>query len=304
LSESSPATGEPVRSGTVALVGWTNVGKSTLLNRLVGQKLAAVAEVAQTTRAPIRGVCNVPGGHQLVLVDTPGLHRPRSRMNRGMVDRVRREIAAADVGVLVVDAARGAGAGDRRAAGLFRRTAAARLVVLNKIDRVRPRSRLLPLMRLAAEEWGVPEVVPLSAQSGEGCDLLLARLVELLPAGPPLHPPDYLTDQTERALAAEWIRERLVHATRQELPHASAVLIEAWREQADGTTEIHAAILVDRESHKPIVIGKAGRLLARVGREARGELERLLERRVVLRLWVKVRRDWRDDSRTLHELGL
>jgi GTP-binding protein Era len=292
------------RSGTVALVGRTNVGKSTLLNRLVGQKLAAVADVPQTTRLPITGVRNLPGGDQIVFVDTPGLHRPRSQMNRAMIERLHRTLASVDVGVLVVDALRGARAGDHEAARLFRRADAECVVALNKIDAVRPKQRLLPLIEQIAQAWETSEVVPLSARTGEGCDRLLERLVALLPSGPPLFPPDYLTDQTERALAAEWIREKLVGLTRQELPHATAVLVESWREREDGMIEIHAVILVERESQKPIVIGKEGRLLARVGAAARVELERLLERRVVLRLWVKVRRDWRDDERTLRELGL
>jgi len=298
LSESASAT----RSGTVALLGWTNVGKSTLLNRLVGDKISAVAEVAQTTRQRIRGVLNDPRG-QIVFVDTPGLHRPRYRMNRVMVETARQTVRGVDLVLLVVDALRGLGPGDRQAAELLRGATAGRLLVLNKIDRLRPKSRLLPLMHTAVEEWGFAEALPVSALSGEGCALLIDRVLAQLPPAPPLYPEDYLTDQTERSIVAERIREKLLAATRDELPHATAVLIAGWSERADGLLEIEATILVERESQKPIVIGRGGELLKQVGSAARKELERFLGRRICLRLWVKVRRDWRNDEGTLRELG-
>jgi GTP-binding protein Era len=177
-------------------------------------------------------------------------------------------------------------------------------VVLNKIDAVRPKQRLLPMMREAVEDWGFPEVLPVSALTGEGCEELVERLLARLPGGEPPYPDDYLTDQSERSIAAERIRERLLALTTQELPHATAVLIERWHERRGGLLEIDATILVDRESQKPIVIGRGGRLLKQVGVEARRELEAFLGRKVCLRTWVKVRRDWRDDERTLRELGL
>jgi GTP-binding protein Era len=288
----------------VALVGWTNVGKSTLLNRLVGDKIAAVAAVAQTTRRRIRGVMHLPGRGQIVFVDTPGLHRPRFAMNRAMVELARQSMHGVDLAALMVDAARGLGAGDREAAELLERAGTERLMVLNKIDRLRSKTELLPLMRTAVEEWGFPEVLPVSALTGEGCAELVERLLARLPEGPPLFPDDYLTDESERWIAAERVREKLLAATTQELPHATAVLVERWEERTDGLLEIHATILVDRESQKSIVIGRGGQLLKRVGSEAREELEAFLGRRIVLRLWAKVRRDWRDDAKTLHELGL
>ncbi len=297
------AAGGP-RAGVVALLGWTNVGKSTLLNRLVGTKLSAVAEAPQTTRFRIMGVRNVAGAGQIAFVDTPGLHEPRTKMNRSMLRRVHETLHDVDVALLVVDAARGLAAGDRSAAELLRRLDLPRLLLLNKIDLVRPKSRLLPMMRVAVEEWKFAEAVPLSARSGEGTDTLIERLLPYLPASEPLFPQDYLTDQSERALAAEWIREKLLQLTRAELPHAIAVLIEHWRERDDGFVEIHAGILVDRPSQKQIVIGRHASLLAQVSRAARLEIEQLLERRVVLKLWVKVREDWRDDERILQELGL
>ena len=295
---------EPQRAGTVALLGWTNVGKSTLLNRLVGSKLAAVSQVAQTTRQRIKGVYNVPGRGQIVLVDTPGLHRPRSRMNRAMVELVHSTLPGVDLAVLVVDASRGLGPGDHDAAKLIRSASPRRLAVLNKVDLVRPKARLLPMLRVAVEDWGFPEALPISAKTGEGCKDLLDHLLELLPESPPMYPEDYLTDQSERALAAEWIREKLLARTRQELPHATAVLVEHWEQRPDGLVEIHASILVDRDSQKKIVIGKGAELLKEIGSLARTELEQLLDRRVFLKLWVKTRRDWRNDERTLRQLGL
>jgi GTP-binding protein Era len=293
-----------VKSGTVTLAGWTNVGKSTLLNRLVGEKIAAVAEVAQTTRQPIRGVLHVEERGQIVFVDTPGLHRPRHAMNRAMVELTRRAVQGVDLVLLMADAARGLGEGDHQAAAMLERFGVERIMLLNKIDRVQPKSRLLPLMKTAVEAWGFPEVVPISALTGEGCEALVEAVLRRLPEGPPLYPDDYLTDQTERSIAAERVREELLHCTSQELPHATAVLVDRWHEREDGLLEIHATILVDRDSQKRIVIGRSGELLKRVGSRARLEIEALLGRRIHLRLWVKVRKDWRDDGRTLSALGL
>jgi GTP-binding protein Era len=292
------------RSGFVALVGWTNVGKSTLLNRLVGTKLAAVGDVAQTTRHSIHGARTLPGRGQIVFVDTPGLHKPKHRMNQAMVQTTGRTLVEVDLAALVVDAARGLGPGDEQAATRVRASCERRLAVLNKIDLVRPKSRLLPLMQALGERWGFDPIVPVSAKTGEGCDELTEAILDRLPPGPALFPEDYLTDQPERVLAAEWIREKLLASTRQELPHATAVIVERWNERDDGLVEIEASVLVERDSQKRIVIGKEGQLLKQVGIDARGELESFLGRRVMLRLWVRVRERWRDDERMLRELGL
>ena len=225
-------------------------------------------------------------------------------MNRAMVQTTGRALSEVDLAALVVDAARGFGPGDQQAAERVNKSCKRRLVVLNKIDLVRPKSRLLPLMESLAEPWGFETIVPVSAKSGEGCDRLLDIIFEALPPGPPLFPEDYLTDQPERVLAAEWIREKLMASTRQELPHATAVLVERWNERDDGLLEIEASVLVERASQKKIVIGKEGLLLKRVGSEAREELERFFERRIMLHLWVRVREHWRDDERQLQRLGL
>jgi GTP-binding protein Era len=225
-------------------------------------------------------------------------------MNRAMVRVARESLATLDVGVVVVDAARGLGPGDEEAAELVRRSGRPTLAALNKIDLLGSKAALLPMMATVVERWGIGEAIPVSALTGEGCPTLLRRVVDLLPLGEPIFPEDRFTDQPERALAAEWIREKLLHYTRQELPHATAVVVESWRQREDRLIEIEATILVERESQKAIVIGRDGRLLKQVGLEARRELEALLGARVFLRLWVKVLPRWRDDGRALRKLGL
>jgi len=288
----------------VGLVGWTNVGKSTLLNRLVGEKIAAVADVAQTTRNRIVGVRTDPGEAQYVFVDTPGIHDPRHRMNRAMVRIARETLQGVDVVVQIVDAARGFGPGDRRTATWVVGSDVPKVLALNKVDLVRPKTRLLPMLQDAVETWRFDDVVPISALTGDGCDRLLACLRGHLPEGEPRFPEDYLTDQSERSLVAEFVRERLLHATREELPHSIAVLVDSWDEGEDDIVRIEVSILVERDSQKPIVIGRDGGVLRAVGTEARRELERLLGRRLFLKLWVRVREGWRDDRGTLSDLGL
>ena len=299
-TEAQPST----RSGSVALVGWTNVGKSTLLNQLVGTKLAAVADVAQTTRKRLHGVRSFPGRGQIVFVDTPGLHDPQHGMNRVMVEGGRRALDEVDVAALVVDASRGIGPGDRRAAELVAARCSSRVAVLNKIDLLRDKSQLLPLIEWLSREPGFAHVVPLSALDGDGCDRLIDVLLGLLPLAAPLFEEDYLTDEPQRALVAEWIREKLVWATRQELPHATAVIVERWEERPDGLLAIAATIFVERESQKGIVIGREGSLLKQIGTAARVELCEQLGRPVYLELWVRVSEHWRDDERMLRRLGL
>jgi GTP-binding protein Era len=292
------------RSGFVALLGWTNVGKSTLLNRMVGEKLAAVADVSQTTRNRIMGVCNLPDRGQIVFIDTPGLHRPRYRMNRAMVEVARQAVKGVDTVVLVIDAARGIGPGDLEAVELLRGSDSTCLAALNKIDLVKRKSDLLPMMQMVVQDWGFAGAVPISALTGEGCDRFMDELFASLPEGRPPFPEDVLTDQPERVLAAEWIREKLLAEVRQELPHATAVVVERWDERDDGLLEIEASIIVERESQKGIVIGSGGELLKRVGSAARLELESFLGRRIYLRLWASVKKDWRNKDHILRRLGL
>ena len=293
-----------MKGGFAAILGWTNVGKSTLLNRLVGEKIAAVADVPQTTRHRIVAALPVPGRGAVAFVDTPGLHTPRARMNRRMIETAERALEDVDVALVVVDAAKGPGPGDERAARLALASGVRAIGVLNKIDLVAPKSRLLPMMQTLVASWGLEAAVPVSARTGEGLDRLLDAILDALPEGPPPFDDEFLTDQTERALAAEWIREKILHRTREEIPHATAVKIERWATRDDGLVEIEATILVERESQKGIVIGKGGHLLKDAGTAAREDLERLLEGRVFLRLRVEVAEDWRNDRRVLGELGL
>jgi len=292
------------KSGHVAIAGWTNVGKSTLLNRLIGEKIAAVADVPQTTRHRITGVLSLPGRGQIVFVDTPGFHHPRERMNRAMIGAAREALTAVEVILLVIDAESGAGRGDAEVARMIAETKVPGLAVLNKIDRVQPKSKLLDLMKKAVDQWGFAEAIPVSATTGSGCELLVERVLHHLPEGEPLFPDDFLTDQPQRVLAAEWVREKILHRMREEIPHAAAVVVERWVERADGLVEIEATIFVERDSQKGIVIGKGGSVLKEVGSEARADIERLLERRVFLTLRVEVRPDWRNDPRALGELGI
>lgn len=297
-------SGAPFRSGYATLIGHTNVGKSTLMNRLVGEKIAIVADVPQTTRTRITGVVTTPRG-QAVFVDTPGFHRPQYRMNRSMLEVATAAIVGVDVLLWVVDATVGYGPGDLRVAEVLRakRGSARLFLVLNKVDLVQ-KPRLLPMLDRAMKEFGVDEAWPVSAKKGDNCAELLEGVLAALPEGPPLFPEDTLTDQPERALTSEIVREKILHRTREEIPHATAVAIERWEDGEDGLTRIDATILVEREGQKAIVIGRGGEMLKQIGTEARLEIERLLGRRVGLKLWVKVRSHWRDDEGTLRDLGL
>ena len=293
-----------MKSGVVSLVGRPNAGKSTWLNRLVGQKVAIVSDKPQTTRHRIIGVRNGPDG-QIVFIDTPGIHKPLHRMNQRMVDAAIDTLKEVDVAVLVVDATLKPGGGDAFVLDVIRRAGTATVLVLNKIDLV-DKPRLLPLMQHYAAALPFTAIVPVSAVTGEGEGPLLHEIFGALPDGDPLYPEDYLTDQSQRTLAAELVREKVLHHTRDELPYSTGVLIDRF-EEADregGLTRIFASILVDQPSQKPIVVGKGGDMIKRIGTEARRDLEEMLGGRVYLELHVKVRADWRDDERVLNEMGL
>jgi GTP-binding protein Era len=293
-----------MKAGFVALVGRPNAGKSTLLNRFVGQKLAIVSDKPQTTRHRIVGVRSTPSG-QMVFIDTPGIHKPAHRMNRRMVQAATDALRDADVIVLVVDAAERPGTGDRFVLDLVRAAPTKAVLALNKIDCV-PKPTLLPLIDQYARADRFAAIVPVSALTGDGVAALEGEILAALPDGDPLYPDDYLTDQTERGLAAELIREKVLHHTHDELPYSTAVVIDRFEEPDEerGLTRIYASILVDHDSQKPIVVGKGGSMIKRIGTEARQDLETMLAGRVFLDLHVKVRRDWRDDERILNEIGL
>jgi len=293
-----------MKSGLVSLVGRPNAGKSTLLNRLVGQKVAIVSDKPQTTRHRIVGVRNSPEA-QIVFIDTPGIHKPLHRMNKRMVDAAIDTLKEVDVAVLMVDAVLRPGSGDAFVLDVVGRAGTSAVLALNKIDQI-DKPRLLPLMQQYAAALPFKAIVPISALTGDGEAELLRAIVDALPEGEALYPEDYLTDQSERHLASELVREKVLHHTRDELPYSTAVLIDQFEEPKTegGVTRIFASILVDQASQKPIVVGKGGEMIKRIGTEARKDLEEMLGGRVYLELHVKVREDWRDDERLLNEMGL
>jgi GTP-binding protein Era len=287
--------------GLVSFVGRPNAGKSTLLNRLVGTKLAIVSDKPQTTRTRISGVRNYPDA-QVVFLDTPGIHRPLHRMNVQMVDTAVETLREVDVVGLVVDASEPSGKGDKFVVELMKDVAAPVILILNKIDLMK-KTRLLPIM----ERYGrFAEIVPISAATGDNVDRLERVMLERLPEGDARYPADYLTDQPERFFAAEIVREQLLQATHDELPFASAVVIDRFEEPAEGRDlmRLFCTIVVDRESQKPIVVGRGGEMVKRIGTAAREELERFFGMRVYLDLHVKVKSEWREDERVLGDIGL
>jgi GTP-binding protein Era len=289
------------RAGTVALVGRPNAGKSTLMNRLLAEKLAIVSDKPQTTRHRIVGILSEPRG-QIVFFDTPGVHRPLHRLNREMVRRATEALAEADAVCLIVDAAEPPGHGDQFLLDLVLGARKPRVLVLNKIDLVR-KEKLLPRIALYAGTGGFAAVVPLSALDGDGCALLLDELFALLPEGEPLYDPELLTVHAERFLVAERIREKVLEATRDELPFTTAVLVESWADPGEERAlRIGAAILVERDSHKGILVGKRGDTIKKIGTAARVDLEEYLERKVFLDLRVRLEPDWRENPRLLAEL--
>jgi GTP-binding protein Era len=292
----------PFRSGIVAVVGRPNVGKSTLVNALVGEKVAIVSDKPQTTRRDIRAVLTTDEA-QVVFTDTPGFHKPRTLLGTRLNDAVAAAVEGVDVVVLVVDAAAGVGRGDRFVADrqVSGAGGAARICVVNKVDRLK-RALVIPQLEAAAAlgEWD--EIVPVSAASGDGVDTLLRLILERLPEGPALYPPEDVTDQTLEVRLAELVREQALRVTREEVPHSVAVLVEEIEREGD-LTRVHATIVVERDSQKGILIGHGGETLKRIGTMARGQMEPLLGTRVYLDLRVKVLKEWQRDPKALNRLG-
>jgi GTP-binding protein Era len=290
------------RSGVVAVVGRPNVGKSTLVNALVGEKVAIVSDKPQTTRRGIRAVLTTPEA-QVVFTDTPGFHKPRTLLGTRLNDVVSAAVQGVDVVVLVVDAAAGVGRGD---AFVYQRQVAeakgaARICVVNKVDRLK-RALVIPQLAAAAELGEFDEFVPVSAQSGEGVATVRALVIARLPEGPPLYPEDDVTDQPMDIRLAELVREQALRVTREEVPHSVAVVVEEVEREGD-LTRIGATIVVERDSQKGIVIGHGGETLKQIGTMARGQMELLLGTRVFLDLRVKVVKEWQRDPRALNRLG-
>ncbi|HWQ13982.1 MAG TPA: GTPase Era [Roseiflexaceae bacterium] len=299
ILQPSAFTLQPFKSGFVAIIGRPNVGKSTLLNALLGQKVAIVSRKPQTTRTAIRGVLNRPGA-QVVFVDTPGIHQPRNRLGSFMVEQARRSIPDADVICFMVDISEPPGRLDRRIAAMVRRSRAPKLLVLNKVDRPTPHG---PEHLQAYRELGPWDMeLAISALHGEGLEALVEEIVRRLPEGPPLYPEGQVTDQSERELAAELVREQVLRHTEEEVPHGVAVEVEEW-EQRERALYIRMTIYVEKESQKGILIGAGGAMLKKIGSNARHNIERALGQPVFLDLWVKPRPNWRDDPSSLRWLG-
>ncbi len=294
---------EPFRSGFVAIVGRPNVGKSTLMNQLLGEKVAIVTPKPQTTRNQIRGIRTAPGS-QVIFLDTPGIHRARSLINRRMVEVAESTLREVDLTLWLVDATKGLVGEDEDIARLLEESGKAALVLLNKIDLV-SKSKLLPLIDWISSFFPGREIVPISALKGENLPLLVDLILKSLPEGPRYYPGDEVTDQTERFIAAEMIREKIFLLTREEIPYGVAVVIEEFSEKPEkDLVVIKAAIHSEREAHKPILIGKKGAMLKKIGSQARKELEGLLGCKVYLELFVKVDRGWTQDPNAMKEFGL
>ena len=289
-----------MKSGFVSLTGRPNAGKSSLLNCIVGVKLAIVSDKPQTTRNRILGVKNYPEG-QAIFVDTPGIHRPLHRMNVRMVESAVDSIREVDVVGVVVDVSEAPGAGRRYLFDLVKDTRAKTVLILNKIDLIK-KHKMLPIIDQLSKERDWHAIVPVSATSGLNVDRLERILLDALPEGEPLYPPDYLTDQPERTLMAEMVREQVLRHTRAEIPFSTAVMVDRFEE--DGPLlRLYCTIVVERESQKPIVIGRGGELIKRIGTDARLQIAQFFDTKVFLDLRVAVRDQWREDDRLLDRLG-
>jgi GTP-binding protein Era len=294
---------EIFRSGYAALIGRPNAGKSTLLNRLVGEKIAAVSNKPQTTRFKILGIVTRTDG-QIVLVDTPGVHKPGYELNRRMMATVHDALLGVDLVCLIRDASVSTGNGDRFVLDLVKQSGQPSLLLLNKTDKLGDKSKLLPLIELYQGEHDWRAVVPISALKGDQIEQLLAEVIKHLPERKPLFAADELTDQPVRVLASEIVREKILEVTGEEIPYVTAVVTEKWEEVREDFTRIYCAIFVERPSQKKIIIGRGAERLKQIGTRARKDIERLLSHRCHLELFVKVEADWRQRAHLLDELGI
>jgi GTP-binding protein Era len=304
-----------MKSGFVSFVGRPNAGKSTLLNHIIGQKLAIVSDKPQTTRTRVIGVKNYPPSPpsaamagqalegQVVFVDTPGVHKPTHRMNVRMVDVALDAMRDVDLLVLIVDVSVKPGPGDRHMLGLLKDIKTPAILALNKVDLI-AKPRLLPILEQYRQAHPFVEFVPLSAVDGTNVETLERLILQHLPEGEPLYPADYLTDQTERFFAAEIVREQVLQQTHDELPYSTAVVVDTFDESEPALLRLYCTIVVERESQKPIVVGRGGAMIKAIGTAARIALEEHFQQKVFLDLHVKVKSEWRDDERLLDEIGL
>lgn len=289
------------RSGFVAIIGRPNVGKSTLMNHLIGQKIAIMSDKPQTTRNKIHGVYTT-NDTQIVFLDTPGIHKPQSKLGNYMMQTAESALKEVEAALFLIDASEGLGGGDRFIIEQLKKVKTPVFLVMNKIDKVEP-EQLLPMITQYNELYEFAEIIPISALNGNNIETLLEQLSRYLPEGPQYYPADQITDHPEQFVCSELIREKILHMTREEIPHSIAVTIEDMRVKENGVVYIGAVIFVERDSQKGIIIGKKGELLKEVGKQARKDIEALLGSRIFLELWVKVKKDWRNQERVLKDLG-
>ncbi len=295
-------TSENYRSGFIAIIGRPNVGKSTFMNHVIGQKVAIMSDKPQTTRNKIQGVLTTDA-YQMIFIDTPGIHKPKHRLGDFMVKSSIDTLNEVDAVMFMVNAKEGYGKGDEFIIDKLQGISQPVLLVINKIDEVHP-DELLPLIEQYRTKLPFAEVVPISALQGNNVDRLLEVLVNHLPEGPQYYPEDHVTDHPERFIISELIREKVLHHTREEIPHSVAVVIESIesRENKD-VIDVQATIVIERKSQKGIIIGKQGNMLKQIGTEARKDIEALLGSKVFMELWVKVQKDWRNRMHQLREFG-
>ena len=289
------------RSGFAAIIGRPNVGKSTMLNQVLGQKVAIMSDKPQTTRNKIHGVYT-EANQQIIFLDTPGIHKPKSKLGDYMNREATSALEEVDVILLLVDVVEGIGGGDRFIIDRLAGTQTPVILILNKIDKVHP-EELLPIIATYKDLFTFAEIVPISALHGNNVSTLLSVISKYLPVGPQYYPSDQVTDHPEQFICAELIREKILHLTHEEIPHSIAVAIESMKVENNGIVHLSAVIYVERASQKGIVIGKQGALLKQVGKLARMDIERLLGSKIFLELWVKVKKDWRNQDRVLRDLG-
>jgi len=289
------------KSGFVTIIGRPNVGKSTLMNQIIGQKIAIMSDKPQTTRNKIHGVYTTENA-QIVFLDTPGIHKPNSKLGDYMMKVAHGTLSEVDAVLFLVDVEEGFGGGDRYIIEQLKTIRTPVLLGLNKIDKVHP-EQLLPIIQQYKDLYDFAEIVPVSALLGNNVTPLLEQLIKYLPEGPQYYPADQVTDHPEQFVCAELIREKILNLTREEVPHSIAVAIEDMRVEANGLVRISAVIYVERDSQKGIIIGKQGALLKEIGKRARTDIEALLGSKTFLELWVKVKKDWRNQERVLRDLG-
>lgn len=290
------------KSGFISIIGRPNVGKSTFLNRVIGQKIAIMSDKPQTTRNKVQGVLTLNDA-QLIFIDTPGIHKPKHKLGDFMMKAAQNTLKEVDLILFMVNAAEGFGRGEEFIIEKFQSVKTPVFLVINKIDQVHP-DELLPIIESYKEKYPFKEIVPISALEGNNIERLLEHIKEYLPEGPQFYPADQVTDHPERFIVSELIREKALHLTREEIPHSLAVVIDKM-ERMENKNVIHvmATVIVERDSQKGIIIGKQGKMLKEIGQRARVDIENLLGSKVFLELWVKVQKDWRNKSSQLRDFG-